>query len=592
MTLLEEVKSRLSIVEVVSGYTSLTQAGRNLKARCPFHSERTPSFVVFPEQGSWRCFGACAEGGDSIGFVMKAENQTFNEALRTLADRLGVQLPTRRTQETMNPLLRANEEVSKFYRRHLLESEEGTSARAYLEKRGVSQETSSAFNLGLSPTGWEDMKNYLAGQGFTDAQMIQAGLVHRSDEGRTRDLFHGRLMFPIKDSDGHVVGFGGRDLDGGQPKYLNTPQSPLFEKSRILWGLDIAREGIQLSDEAVVVEGYMDALMAHQHGFTNVVASMGTALTNQQVEHLTRLASNYVLALDADAAGQEATIRSLKSSWAGIDNVRIALLPEGKDPDDLIRQNPEKWPEVIAAAETKIDFFFRLLPPKYELTTSQGQRQLTEDIGPLVLDVQDSTEQDRYLEQLGGLLGINRHTLEEVLQRQRLALLRSDTSESRRQRRQKETPQVYVAAAAFKQDQIEAFSLALLLRDPELKEFAKTLRPEYFHESENREIYLKWVECSIIEELRELVDAPLQEHLKTLIDHDFPAMDQKERTEALSHCARRLEERHLREVRPQIATSLSQALEEGEDATEVTQELRKQDERLRELFSTRVRRGF
>ncbi|SVB68408.1 uncharacterized protein METZ01_LOCUS221262, partial [marine metagenome] len=155
MTLLEEVKSRLNIVEVVSDYTSLTQTGRNLQARCPFHSERTPSFIVFPDRGSWRCFGACAEGGDSIRFVMKMENQSFGEALRTLADRLGVQLPSRRAKEAINPLLRANEEVSKFYRRHLLESEEGASARAYLEKRGVPQETAAAFNLGLSPTGWE-----------------------------------------------------------------------------------------------------------------------------------------------------------------------------------------------------------------------------------------------------------------------------------------------------------------------------------------------------------------------------------------------------------------------------------------------------
>lgn len=592
MTLLDEVKSRSNIIEVVSGYTSLTPAGRNLKARCPFHSERTPSFVVFPEQGSWRCFGACAEGGDSIGFVMKAENQSFSEALHTLAGRLGVQLPSRRAQEAINPLLRANEEAGKFYRRHLLESEEGADARAYLEKRGVSQEASAAFNLGLSPTGWDDVKNYLAGQGFTDAQMLQAGLLHSNNEGHTRDLFRGRLMFPIKNSEGQLVGFGGRELDGGQPKYLNTPQSPLFEKSTLLWGLDIAREGIRLTNEAVVVEGYMDALMAHQNGFTNVVASMGTALTAQQVEHLTSLAKSYVLALDADAAGQEATLRSLQTSWAGVDNVRIALLPKGKDPDDLIRQNPERWPEVIATAETKIDFFFRLLPPKYEMTTSQGQRKLTEDLGPLVLDVQDSTEQDRHLERLGGLLGINRHTLAEMLQKQRQSLLRAATSKKQQHRNQEEPSKVYVSAAAFKQDQLEVFSLALLLLDPELKEFAETLRPEYFHESENREIYLKWVECPIIEELHELVDSPLQEHLKILVDYDFHSMDQKERTEALSHCVRRLEERHLREIRTHIATSLSQALEEGEDATEVTQELRKQDERLRELFSTRVRRGL
>ncbi len=592
MTLLDDVKSRLDIVEIVSGYASLTQAGRNLKARCPFHSERTPSFVVFPERGSWRCFGACAEGGDAIRFVMKAENQSFSEALRTLADRLGIQMPSRRAQEAMNPLLRANEEVGKFYHRHLLDSDEGADARAYLEKRGVSQETITAFNLGLSPTGWEDMKNHLAGQGFTDAQMLQAGLLHRSEEGRTRDLFHGRLMFPIKDAGGHTVGFGGRELDGGQPKYLNTPQSPLFDKSTILWGMDVASESIRLKDEAVVVEGYMDALMAHQNGFTNVVASMGTALTAQQVEQLTKLAKNYVLALDADAAGQEATLRSLKSSWKGVDNVRIALLPFGKDPDELIRQAPEKWPEVIESAETKIEFFLRLLPPRYDLTAPEGQRTLTEELGPLVLDVQNSTEQDKHLEHLGKLLGINRHTLEEVLQRQRQSVLRASAPKNQRQRQPGQPAQIQVAAAAFKQDQLEAYSLALLFRDPELKEIAAALQPEFFHESENREVYLKWAECSIIEELRELVDAPLREHLETLVNRTFPSMDQKERTEALSHCVRRLEERHLREVRTQIATSLTQALEEGEDPTQATEELRKQDERLRELFSTRVRRGY
>ena len=592
MSLLDDVKSRLDIVEVVSGYTSLTQAGRNLKARCPFHSERTPSFVVFPERGSWRCFGACAEGGDAIRFVMKMENQSFTEALRTLADHLGIQMPSRRAQETMNPLLRANEEVAKFYHKHLIDSEEGADARAYLEKRGVSPETAAAFGLGLSSTGWEDMKTHLAGQGFTDAQMLQAGLLHRSEEGRTRDLFHGRLMFPIKDEGGRTVGFGGRELDGGQPKYLNTPQSPLFDKSTILWGMDVASEGIRLKDEAVIVEGYMDALMAHQHGFTNVIASMGTALTNRQVEHLTRLAKRHVLALDADAAGQEATLRSLKSSWKGVDNVRIALLPVGKDPDDLIRQAPDKWPEVIASAETKIEFFFRLLPPRYDLTTTEGQRTLTEELGPLVLDIQDSTEQDHHLERLGELLGINRHTLEEVLQRQRQSVLRAAASKSQRQRGLDQPSQVQVAAAVFKQDPLEADSLALLLRDPELRELAEGLQPEYFHESENREVYLKWAECSIIEELRELMDTPLREHLETLVDRDLHLMDQKQRTEALAQCVRRLEERHLREVRPQIATALSQAIEEGDDPSQVIEELHKQDERLREIHSTRVRRGF
>ena len=593
MTLLDDVKARLNIVDVVSNYVPLTQSGQVFKARCPFHTERTPSFVVNPERGSWHCFGACSEGGDAIGFVMKAENQSFSEALRTLAVRVGVPLPSPRQQAQMDPLLRANEEAMRFFQRRL-QSPDGAEALAYLQDRGVAAETAADFGLGLSPDGFEELKAHLEGQGFTEEQLQRAGLVSRPQQGVSRDLFHGRLMFPIRDAEGRAVGFGGRSLDGSQPKYLNTPQTTIFDKSSLLWGLDAARDSIKLRGEGVVVEGYMDALMAHQHGYTNVVASMGTALTSRQVTALRTLADSFVLALDPDAAGQEATMRSLKTSWRDVRDVRIALLPEGKDPDELIREAPQRWPEVLEAAEPRIDFGFRLMAPRFNLDIADGRRALTEELGGWILSAEEA-DQDRYLEKLERLIGVSRHTLEQALQRQRRALLDGPPSAPGRMAARTAPVGGVVEAptGVFERDDpLEAYSLALLMRDPGLRDAADGLRAEFFRQSENREVFQKWAECSTMEELKEDLDALLQEHLESLLSREIPTMDYKQRTESLAQMIRRLEERQLREQRSQLGASFAQATAEGRDTTPEEEELHRQDERLRELFSARVRRDI
>ena len=599
MTLLDDVKARLNIVDVVSNYVPLTQSGQVFKARCPFHTERTPSFVVNPERGSWHCFGACSEGGDAIGFVMKAENQSFSEALRTLAVRVGVPLPSPRQQAQMDPLLRANEEAMRFFQRRL-QSPDGAEALAYLQDRGVAAETAAAFGLGLSPDGFEELKVHLEGQGFMEEQLQRAGLVSRPQQGVSRDLFHGRLMFPIRDADGRAVGFGGRSLDGSQPKYLNTPQTTIFDKSSLLWGLDAARDSIKLRGEGVVVEGYMDALMAHQHGYTNVVASMGTALTSRQVTALRGLADSFVLALDPDAAGQEATMRSLKTSWRDVPDVRIALLPEGKDPDELIREAPQRWPEVLEAAEPRIDFSFRIMAPRFNLDTADGRRALTEELGGELGDwilSAGEADQDRYLEKLEQLTGVSRHTLKQALQRQRQRRALLDGPPSAPGRMASRTAPVGGVVEAptgvfERDDPLEAYSLALLMRDPGLRDAADGLRAEFFRQSENREVFQKWAECSTMEELKEDLDALLQEHLESLLSREIPTMDYKQRTESLAQMIRRLEERQLREQRSQLGASFAQATAEGRDTTPEEEELHRQDERLRELFSARVRRDF
>ena len=435
------------------------------------------------------------------------------------------------------------------------------------------------------------------GQGFTEEQLQRAGLVTRPQQGGSRDLFHARLMFPIRNSDGQAVGFGGRELDGSVPKYLNTPQTPIFDKSALLWGLDVARESIRLRGVGVVVEGYMDALMAHQHGYTNVVASMGTALTTRQVAALRGLADSFVLALDPDAAGQEATMRSLKTSWANVPDVRIALLPEGKDPDELIREAPDRWPEALEAAEPRLDFGFRVLSPRFDLDTNDGRRALTEELGGWILSVQDETEQDRYLERLELLVGVTRQTLEQVLQRQRRALLDGPPSvQGRRQAPQPQGPALEAPMAAFaKGDPVETFPLTLLIRHPDLRDSASSLRPEFFQRSENREVFQKWAECSTIEEMKEDMDVLLREHVDVLLHDERPDidyLDHKERSVSLSQSIGELEKRFLREQNILLGASLAKAMEEGRDTADEEDQLHEHNSRRRELDAARVRRDL
>ncbi len=284
MSTVEEVKQRIDIVEVVSRYTTLTKAGRNFKALCPFHSEKTPSFFVFPERQSWHCFGACNTGGDAFSFIMKKEGLSFGETLRFLADKVGVLIPTRIEpgpgRDEKERLFQANEVAAQFYHNLLVTSAQAEKVRSYLASRGLNDKSTSDFQLGYSPNTWEALKQYLLERGFTEMEMLTTGLIIQSEDGKTHDRFRNRLIFPICDQRGRVTGFGGRALDNEtQPKYLNSPQTPVFDKSDTLYGIHLAAPAIRREDVAVIVEGYMDVIIPHQYGFQNVVASMGIAIT-------------------------------------------------------------------------------------------------------------------------------------------------------------------------------------------------------------------------------------------------------------------------------------------------------------------------
>jgi len=439
MGAVEEVKNRIDIVELISGYVPLKKAGRNYKGLCPFHAEKTPSFVVFPDTQTWRCFGACGTGGDVFRFFMQAEGMDFPEALRELAQRAGISVapPTPRSEaadKQREKLLEIHAAAAHYFQHLLRQSKEAAQAREYVANRGINPETVERFQLGYALNTWEGLRSYLTGRGYAEADLVEAGLlVEKQETGSSYDRFRDRLIIPIRDIQGQVIAFGARTLNPNDvPKYLNSPQTPLFDKSSTLFGLDLAKKAIRNSDQAVIVEGYMDVLSAHQRGHANVVAGMGTALTETQLKLLKRLTKNFVLALDADTAGDAATLRGINLAREALDrqavpvptaqglirfeaqldaDIRIATLPPGRDPDDILRETPELWPEIMQEALPVVDFYLQVVSAQYDLTTAKGKSALVREVMPLLGEIKDRIERHHYVGQLARLVKIDERAL-------------------------------------------------------------------------------------------------------------------------------------------------------------------------------------
>ena len=350
------------MVDLVGGRTPLRRSGARYVGRCPFHDERTPSFSVDPVKKVYYCFG-CQRGGDHIAFVRETENLDFAAAVETLADRYGVRLEyeqsspaEERRRAERGRLLRLLEDAAGFYERYLWESGEAAPARDYLAERGIAEATARDHRLGFSPSAWDRVCAAVIAKGFTAAELGQAGLSGRGRRGPV-DRFRGRLMFPLADVRGRVRGFGARQMPGGEPpKYLNSPEGPLFRKNEVLYGLDRARSAIATAGHAIVVEGYTDVLALHQSGTADAVASMGTALTDGQVTELKRVCSTVFLAFDSDAAGEEASLRGMALAEANGLSVRVVGLPPGKDPADVVLADPSAFARSIDAAAGVLSF--------------------------------------------------------------------------------------------------------------------------------------------------------------------------------------------------------------------------------------------
>jgi DNA primase len=566
MAVVDDIKTRLDIVDVVSDHVTLKKAGRNFKAPCPFHTEKTPSFVVNPERQTWRCFGACATGGDIFNFVMRKDGVEFGEALRQLADKAGVEV-TQRPREQVDRdegLFRVNQEAARFYN-EMLKSPEGRAALKYLYDRGIDDKAIEQFQLGYSPRGRDRLKIHLSSLGADLGHATQAGLLRANDEGEVRDFFFGRLMVPIHERRGRVVGFGGRSLDGSNPKYINTIATPIFDKQATLYGLDKATTAIREQETAVIVEGYMDVIAAHQSGYKNVVASMGTALTERQVYLVRSMAKTVVLALDQDSAGQEATLRSLEASWRTMERrqfgqrqqvaLRIATLPEGHDPDDLIRQSPDEWERIVKSALPYMDFLIPALVRRHDVSTPQGKAQAAEALVSVIVSMGDAFEQDRYFGKLADALDVTREALQASIGKLR------PTGRGRPPAR---TGSNAIASgtsispfATSGSEPLEEYILAILFRWPDLKEVIEAHTPEEFRKTENREVFARWLVCNTIEELREHLDETLFDHLLYLIEKDLTPADQTSAETAIKQALTRLERRHLQDQQAEILESLN-----------------------------------
>ena len=428
-----EVKSRLSVVDVVGESVSLKKAGTTYKGLCPFHGEKTPSFVVTPQRESWHCFG-CGLGGDIFSFVMQRDGVPFPEALRTLATRAGVEIDERTKHEDAHKarLRQVLDHSIAFYHAVLTASNAGKPALEYLHGRGFTDETIAAHQLGWAPGGWEQMTRALGAKRDVRAdELLEVGLASPRQGGRggVYDKFRSRVIFPIRDQNGHAVGLGGRLLEGDGPKYLNSPATPLFDKSRTLYLIDKAKGPIRKAGQAVIVEGYTDALMAHQAGFENVVASLGTALTPGQVALLTRYTNRIALAYDVDPAGEKAgtlgvtslagLIAQLQADTSGVklEDVRVARLPDGKDPDEVVRATPSDWEAAIAKAKPLVEYLIDHHAGRYDLKTSSGRIGFVEAVMPALRGIADPLRLDEALGEVRRVSGVEDRVLHQVLDR-------------------------------------------------------------------------------------------------------------------------------------------------------------------------------
>lgn len=487
MSVVDEIKERIDLIDVISETVKLRKTGKNYIGFCPFHpNTRTPAFVIFPETGTWRCFGACNEGGDVFRFLMKKEGWDFPETLRYLAQRAGVELQPHsiqeKAQEEEHERLRDLLEAALlFYYHNLHQTNEGAPILEYLQHRGLSKDSLDIFEIGYAPNSWDATRTYLMEREYSQQELLDAGLLSEREAGGTYDRFRHRIMFPIRDPRGKLAGFGARAVAADdQPKYLNSPQTVIFDKGRLLYGLDKARKEIRSMGQAVIVEGYMDVIALHQAGYKNAVSPMGTALSENQLRLLKRYSRNMILALDADTAGIQATLRGLTVAREAFDreadpvfdarglvrhegrldvDIRVVTLPEGKDPDEVVAQDPKVWQTLIGSAKTIIDYVLDVLSIGRDLEDPKIKSEIAGQLLPMIEDVADSVERETYRQHLARRLRVDERALVDRHSRG-TSRRRSATAMAGR-----ELPALQTRAAELPK---ERFYLGLLLQNPEL----------------------------------------------------------------------------------------------------------------------------
>lgn len=432
MTQAEQIKERLDIVEVIQGYIRLNKAGVNYKALCPFHNEKTPSFTVSPEKQIWYCFG-CNLGGDIFSFIQQIEGIEFKDALRILAERAGVRL-VRQNPSLLSEKARLEKalgEANLYFQNQLLNSSEGKMALDYLVKeRGLSRESIDKFAIGYAPNQWHSLADYLLGQGIKKQDIVNAGLSYEKSEhqGQLIDRFRGRIMFLIANQQGRAAGFSGRIFPPAYKgkdissvgKYINSPQTMLFNKSYLLYGLDKAKTAIRRKNVCVVVEGQMDVIASHQAGVENAVASSGTALTPEHLQTIRRLTNNLILAFDIDSAGIAAAQRSIDLALKMGYNIKVINNLGGKDAADAVKTDPENWKRAVLNAIGIVDFYFDLAFKDFNPESAESKKNAAAKVLPVIAKLSNGIERSHYITRLAGRLGVNEGILENAISKTKI----------------------------------------------------------------------------------------------------------------------------------------------------------------------------
>ncbi len=488
MSTIDEIKAKIDIVDLVSeAGVKLRHAGKNYTGFCPFHDNKhTPAFVVWPESGTWRCFGACNEGGDIFKFVMKREGLDFKEALGKLAARAGVELKeyqreTPQQREAFDNLRKLLEDAVIYYRSQLFNN---TEVLSYLrEKRGLTDSTIETFGLGYALTGYDNFLKHFTSKGFSEEDLLDSGMLSERDSGGYYDKFRNRIMIPIRDEQGRMAGFGARIVDPDDiPKFLNSPETPIFSKGRLLYGLDRARKPIRAADQAVIVEGYLDVIALHQAGYENVVSPMGTALTEDQLRLLKRSTRRIVLALDPDVAGQKAVLRGLDAARSAMDregelgfdargllknearlqaDLRVATIPDDLDPDEIVARDKEEWKRIIEGAKPIVTHVMDSLAAGQDLNDAKVKNQIATQVLPLIEDLPSAMERDTYRQALARMLKVDERSLTAAQARGPVVRRKPRVTD---QSEKAETPVVAVNPRL----KVESHCLGVLFRKPEL----------------------------------------------------------------------------------------------------------------------------
>ncbi|MFW6381993.1 MAG: DNA primase [Bacillota bacterium] len=480
--IINRIKAEIDIVELIGEYVELKSSGKNYVALCPFHQENTPSFTVNPNKQFYYCFG-CGAGGDSINFIQEIDNLSFQESVLTLAERAGIEVDIKggidkEQMKLREAIFSANELASKFYNYLLLNKEIAKKAKEYLNERGFNEDDIKKFNLGYAPDSWRALYKFLSDKGFSLEVLLKSGLIAAGKNNSYYDRFRERVIFPIYNVRSEVIGFGGRIIDPEDfPKYLNSPESPVFSKKKLLYGLNISKEGIQNKNEAVIVEGYTDVLTAHKYGLNNFVASLGTALTREQANLLKRYCDKVYIAFDADTAGDKATLRGLEIlREAGLD-VAIIELPEDLDPDDYIKNNGcNAFIELESKAPDLINYRLDLIMGKYQDQTANGRLKAAKAGAEFLATVNDELTQDAYAKVLAEKTEIGYEEIKNKIEKVKKEKKKINSWKRKNKTQAKNKNE--------KTNDPEWQVLAYMLQDQEYREFGiEKLNPAYFSES-------------------------------------------------------------------------------------------------------------